>query len=188
MSARRSARRIAGWAERIPRVPCQEVAHSQSLHRRGGLGGSGLRLQSKSMFLSWASDSGSGVQAHARLRAQAQTHSARALRLEGWSLVAPQCAWLGSDHKIFVGGSIGKRAELCTLHLSEALAWHSDSVSLHCRWHPDLLALLPACASPQVISCQGVPAYARRSLQTTCLAGVRSSTCSTKLDKFQYTP
>jgi hypothetical protein len=142
-----AARRIAGWAGRIPLMPCQEVAHSQSLHHRV------LRRR--------------------------------------FRLIAPRLKKKNTKaHRLLSGQRKGqrKRAELCTLHLPEALAWHSDSVSLHCRWHPDLLALLPACASPQVISCQGVPAYARRSLQTTCLAGVRSSTCSTRLDKFQYTP
>ena len=69
---------------------------------------------------------------------------------------------------------------ICQLHqkepssvpYTEGTAWHSASGSLRCRWHPVLLALLPACAGARIISCQGVTASAMRTLQTTCLVGV----------------
>ena len=65
-----------------------------------------------------------------------------------------------------------KRMEWHILHTPGVTAFHSGSVSHHCKSRPVLLALLPAWADTRVISRQGITIYMMISLRTTCLVGV----------------
>ena len=65
-----------------------------------------------------------------------------------------------------------KRVEWHILHTPEVTAFHSGSVSHHCKSRPVLLALLPAWADTRVISRQGITIYMMISLRTTCLVRV----------------
>ena len=58
------------------------------------------------------------------------------------------------------------------LYTAEVTAFHSGSVSHHCRSRPVLLALLPAWADTQVVNRQDAITYVVGSLRTICLVGV----------------
>ncbi len=59
-----------------------------------------------------------------------------------------------------------KRREVVHAHRTEVIASRSELLSQHCRRHPLLRALLPACAGAQVIMRQDFSAYAEEPLRT----------------------
>ena len=70
--------------------------------------------------------------------------------------------WLATDSARWVK----KRREVVHAHRTEVIASRSELLSQHCRRHPLLRALLPACAGAQVIMRQDFSAYAEEPLRT----------------------
>ena len=67
-----------------------------------------------------------------------------------------------------------KRREVVHAHRTEVIASRSELLSQHCRQHPLLRSLLPACAGAQVIMRQDFSAYAEEPLRT---AGLLEAVC-----------
>ena len=80
----------------------------------------------------------------------------------------------GGRRKRFLRATAKKNkseAGVALLDRPEVTVHRSGLSSHHCRWCSLLPALLPAWAGARVTTCQAAQAYARASLQPTCLVG-----------------
>ena len=74
--------------------------------------------------------------------------------------------WWWSGGGVTASSGLKKRREVVHAHRTEVIASRSELLSQHCRRHPLLRALLPACAGAQVIMRQDFSAYAEEPLRT----------------------